>query len=121
MVFRDSHPCGKLSANWGARFLMRISLIIHKCGRHEGHPVIENALSSSAAGSYPTISKRAKGCCHQPRIMLRQIGGDWPTRKEPIRGLDTRLLFALSWAARGGDAVCGKLVNEIVGLAERHQ
>ena len=24
-----------------------------------------------------------------------------PTRKEPIRGLDTHLLFALSWAARG--------------------
>ena len=24
----------------------------------------------------------------------------------------------LSWAARGGDAVCGKLVNEIVGIAD---
>jgi len=24
-------------------------------------------------------------------------------------------------AARGGDVVCGKLVNEIVGLAERQQ
>ena len=43
-----------------------------------------------------------------------------PTRKEPIRGLDTHLIFALSWAARGR-GVCGKLVNEIVGLAERHQ
>ena len=47
---------------------MRISLIIHKCGRHEGHPVIENALSSSAAGSYPTISKRAKVCSRQARV-----------------------------------------------------
>jgi hypothetical protein len=47
--------------------------------------------------------------------------GHKPTRKEPIRGFDTRLLFALSWATRSGDAVCGKLVNEIVGLAERHQ
>jgi hypothetical protein len=43
-----------------------------------------------------------------------------PTREEPIRGLDTHLLFASSLAARGR-GVCGKLVNEIVGLAERHQ
>jgi hypothetical protein len=42
--------------------------------------------------------------------------------KERIRSLDRHTSsFALSWAARGGDAVCGKLVNEIVGLAERHQ
>jgi glucokinase len=27
----------------------------------------------------------------------------------------------LSLAARGGDSVCGKLVNEIVGLAESHR
>jgi hypothetical protein len=43
-----------------------------------------------------------------------------PTRKEPISGLDTHVMFALSWAARGR-GLCGKLVNEIVGLAERHQ
>ncbi len=33
MVFRDSHPCGKLSANWSTRFLMRISLIVHHLRR----------------------------------------------------------------------------------------
>jgi hypothetical protein len=33
MVFRDSHPCGKLSTNWCARFLMRISPIVHHLGR----------------------------------------------------------------------------------------
>jgi hypothetical protein len=33
MVFRDSHPCGKLSANWGTGFLMRISLIVHHLSR----------------------------------------------------------------------------------------
>ena len=33
MVFRDSHPCGKLSAIWGARFWMGISLITHYPGK----------------------------------------------------------------------------------------
>ncbi len=34
--------------------------------------------------------------------------------------VSTHLHFALSWAARGS-GISGKLVNEIVGFAERHQ
>ena len=49
------------------------------------------------------------------------IACEKPTRKERIRGLHTHFHLVLSWAARGGDAVCGKLVSEIVGIAERHQ
>jgi hypothetical protein len=41
-----------------------------------------------------------------------------PTRKERVRSLNTQFPLALSWAARGGEAVCGKLVNEIVGIAD---
>jgi hypothetical protein len=41
-----------------------------------------------------------------------------PPRKERIRALDTHFRLVLSWAARGGDAVGGKLVNEIVGIAD---
>jgi hypothetical protein len=43
------------------------------------------------------------------------------TQKEPIRGFDIHLLLASGQAALGGDAVDSKLVDEIVGLAERHQ
>ena len=37
-------------------------------------------------------------------------------REERIRAVDTHFRIVLSWAAWGGDAVCGKLVNEIVGV-----
>ena len=46
------------------------------------------------------------------------INEGMPTRKERIRALNTHFRLALSWAARGGDAVCGKLVNEVVGITE---
>jgi hypothetical protein len=48
MVFRDSHPCGKLSANWGTRFLMRISLIVHHLSRQARNRFSEH-LSEMAA------------------------------------------------------------------------
>jgi hypothetical protein len=35
------------------------------------------------------------------------------TRKEPIRGLDIDVMFASTWAARGG-GVCGKCVWQLV-------
>jgi hypothetical protein len=50
-------------------------------------------------------------------LLVHEIPVDMPTRKERIRGLDTHFHLVLSWAARGGDAECGKLVNEIVGIA----
>jgi hypothetical protein len=54
----------------------------------------------------------------QKPIPPKEIPGHWQTRKERIRSLDTHFHLVLSWAARGGDAVCGKLVNEIVGIAD---
>ena len=62
----------------------------------------------------------ARGVAHPwlSRPALRQVGEYRPTRKERIRGLDTHFHFVLSWAARSDDAVFGKLVNEIVGIAD---
>jgi hypothetical protein len=63
-------------------------------------------------------SNRGKACYRSTEARPRRIGEPLPTRKERIRTLDTHFRIALSWAARGGDALCGKLVNEIVGIAD---
>jgi hypothetical protein len=88
-------------------------------GHSEGacEPTVEAHTSSILVGR-PRVSEHPgslAGGGHGISVAM-------PTRKERIRSLDRHTSsFALSWAARGGDAVCGKLVNEIVGLAERHQ
>jgi len=66
------------------------------------------------------IWKRDLGFYRQLRAKWCLTTADYPTRKERIRDLvkHFHLLKVLSWAAQGGDAVCGKLVNEIVGVAD---